>query len=552
MRQFSPTQNARRRWLRSLTNIEPLEKRYAMAVFTVTNTNDSGAGSLRSAILQANELAGADRIEFNITSPSKTIALETPLPFLEDTTELDASTQPGTIDRPIVELDGSAITSASAAGLVIQSNNSLVRGLTINNFAQGIVIQFSSGATLQGNHIGIDSAGGTAIGNRQNGVYIIDSAFSLIGGSTSQDRNVISGNGEHGVRISGSSMGNSIQGNYIGTNAVGLAAIPNARDGILVGNGALQTLIGTDRDGKDDATEGNIISGNLLSGVNLSGTQGNTVAGNRIGIGAGANAPLGNGGDGVLIAFDSSSNSIGTNADGTSDALEANVIASNKGNGIRINNSRANQVAGNFIGLLDDGVTPSPNLFSGVLIDGGSLGNLIGRSAGNDSRLSGNVISANVLYGIWISDASLNTVLSNMIGRTADDQGMLTNGLGGVRLTNASGNEVGLTPGLFNSIGYQTVAIRVDGDSQRNALNYNSYTGASGDPIDLDGDGPTANDANDTDTGPNSLQNFPLIQLVTTQGVIAGTINSRPYKVYQIQLYTSGWPTMVSTSNIKC
>ena len=56
-----------------------LESRVTPAVFTVLNTNDAGAGSLRQAILDANALAGADIINFDpaVFSTPQTISLTT-------------------------------------------------------------------------------------------------------------------------------------------------------------------------------------------------------------------------------------------------------------------------------------------------------------------------------------------------------------------------------------------------------------------------------------------------------------------------------------------
>src|SRR6516164_6081679 len=65
--------------------VEPLEDRMLLSTFVVTNTNDSGAGSLRSAIqsVNADPSPSLDCIDFNIapTAP-KTINLKLDLPIL--------------------------------------------------------------------------------------------------------------------------------------------------------------------------------------------------------------------------------------------------------------------------------------------------------------------------------------------------------------------------------------------------------------------------------------------------------------------------------------
>src|SRR5439155_26949600 len=136
-----------RRWLRGLKartstrgrsrtyrpKLEHLEDRCLPSTFTVLNTNDSGAGSLRQAILDANAAAGADVINFNIDGGGvQTIAPTSILPQITGAVTIDGTTQPGFAGSPIIELNGA---SASAfAGLNITAGNSTVRGLVINRF----------------------------------------------------------------------------------------------------------------------------------------------------------------------------------------------------------------------------------------------------------------------------------------------------------------------------------------------------------------------------------------------------------------------------------
>ena len=86
--------------------MESLEQCAMLAVFTVTNTMDSGLGSLRQAILDSNTMAGADDIAFNIPGPGPhTIAPTSALPFISDPVTIDGYTQPGsTPTRPPLDL----------------------------------------------------------------------------------------------------------------------------------------------------------------------------------------------------------------------------------------------------------------------------------------------------------------------------------------------------------------------------------------------------------------------------------------------------------------
>ena len=79
-----------------------------LATYTVTNTNDSGAGSLRAAITSANASAGvADTIDFNIAGAGvKTIALASALPTIADAVIIDGASRPGFAGTPLIELHG--------------------------------------------------------------------------------------------------------------------------------------------------------------------------------------------------------------------------------------------------------------------------------------------------------------------------------------------------------------------------------------------------------------------------------------------------------------
>ncbi len=73
---------------------------HALATFTVTDANDTGAGSLRQAITDANTAAGTDTIVFNIAGAgAHTISLTTALPTITETVTIDATTQAGYASR---------------------------------------------------------------------------------------------------------------------------------------------------------------------------------------------------------------------------------------------------------------------------------------------------------------------------------------------------------------------------------------------------------------------------------------------------------------------
>src|SRR5690242_1745573 len=138
-----PTSRAAR-WF--LPGLEPLESRLAPATFTVTSLADSGAGSLRQAVLDANAATGAtNTIRFALPGTGlHTITPQTPLPFITNPVVIDGYTQPGSSANTLtvgdnavltVELNG-ALAGSTADGLTLTAGGSTVRGLVINGFGR--------------------------------------------------------------------------------------------------------------------------------------------------------------------------------------------------------------------------------------------------------------------------------------------------------------------------------------------------------------------------------------------------------------------------------
>ncbi|MBD3558879.1 PD40 domain-containing protein, partial [Planktothrix sp. FACHB-1355] len=240
----------------------------------VTNTNDSGPGSLRAAIEFANANLGKDTIRFNIPTTDTgynpvtgafTIRPTSALPTITDPVVIDGTTQRGFADKPIIELDGSSAGTnlISVAGISITAGNSIVRGLIINRFnSSGIVLQTKGNNIIEGNFIGTDVTGTQPLGN-SSGVSILSGSSNLIGGATTKARNIISGNG-FGITMAGTTS-NIIQGNYIGTdiNITNTDALGNGR-GIWIRDDSANNIIGGTARG-----EGNTIAFNNI-GIDLS------------------------------------------------------------------------------------------------------------------------------------------------------------------------------------------------------------------------------------------------------------------------------------------
>ena len=414
------------------------------AGYVVTLTSDTlpngVAGELRWAINSANGTPGVpDTISFNILNPGlQTISPLAPLPAITDTVFIDGYTQPGsappgpgTPATILIELDGTLAGAADGLSFQVGANGSQVRGLAVNRFSQnGISIQNANNVTVDGNHIGTDGLGATPLPNAQYGVYVWGTG-NTVGGVNPSNRNVISGNGLTGVIIYISS-GNNVEGNYIGTDAAGTAALPNSGDGVLVTNNSTGNTIGG-----TTASQRNVISGNGGDGISVFNSSGNFVQGNYVGTDAGGTSSLANAGMGVWLNQSSSNNTIGGANPG-----EGNLISGNNLDGIYIYNGTGNAVSGNYIGTDLTGTGALANGGAGILLTNGANSNTIGGTTAGER----NVISGNTGNGLYISASSSNDIEGNYIGTDLTGTGALANGGAGLFLTSgANSNTIGGT-----------------------------------------------------------------------------------------------------------
>jgi hypothetical protein len=344
------------------------------ATFTVVNTNDSGAGSLRQAILDANANPGADTIDFNIPGAGvHVIAPATVLPALTETVTIDGYTQPGSSPNTdplatnaviLIELDGSAVLPGTGIHFV-SHDGSLLRGLAIHGFGAGVLINGgASGCTVKGAFLGTDASGAVALGNSEG--INASTPGSVIGGPSPADRNLISGNT---VGITAGINGGVIQGNLIGTDKTGTVALGNTTTGITCVNGfGAGMLIGG-----AGAGEGNVISGNALGGIFMEQAQTvDVVYGNLIGVNAAGTGPLGNG-IGVLTPFGGDGALIGGVGPG-----QANVIAYNAAQGVLLSSNGGSNISVRGNSIHDNGAlgidigTEGPNFNDQMDADGGA------------------------------------------------------------------------------------------------------------------------------------------------------------------------------------
>jgi len=339
---------------------------------TVTNTDDSGPGSLREAILASNAAAGPNEILFDLPAGVQTIQLQSALPAITSPVTINAlgdqacASMPPT---PQVELDGTA-AGDGADGFKIQPSASGTRiiGFYINRFSQDGVEISASDSVLACSIIGLDQAG-NALGNAEQGVLLTGSN-NIVGHFDGFAGNVVSDNINGVFVFQATAIGNIARGNFIGTDSTGTQDRGNDDKGLFVGFDAAGTIIGG-----IDSVDRNMISGNGGNAIEFFDTSivldesaapfGNQVMGNLIGLDITGNSALPNDGAGISLA-DASDISIGGTENGA-----ANRIAFNSAVGVVIaGNSAGNKILGNEIfanggleiDLGGDGVTNNDSL----------------------------------------------------------------------------------------------------------------------------------------------------------------------------------------------
>ena len=494
----------------------------------------------------------------------------------------------GTLDRGNgaygIQIDaGDAVVIGGGAwtqgGNLIAANGS--GGIHLMNAADDIL--------MRGNRIGSDYSGTAELGSGGNGVFVEDSARTVIG--TTAEPNLISGHASgYGVYLWATTAARVVA-NLIGTTANGTSALPN-QSGVVLGNFSTQNTIG----GTGSAR--NIISGNSDIGIQIYFSTGNVVTGNWVGLGT-TGAALGNGGDGLYMQANGSSpsntiggtaagagnvfsangghgiasvgtntliagNFIGTNASGSLDIGNAgngihviwsegvviggsspgarNVISGNAGNGVELSygtESAPRQLLGNFIGVGANGLTAIANGGDGVLISDRGYNQVGAANAGN-------VISGNNGNGVRIAspNARVASIRGNFIGVGGDGTTVIGNGQHGIVVSDcADGNRIGGGgAGEGNSIrGNGGDGIYISASSNIE-ISGNSVDANGGLAIDLGSNGITPNDSGDGDSGPNDLQNYPVLTSAlanATNMTVSGTLNSVANGSFRVEFFTS-------------
>jgi len=460
------------------------------ATYTVTNTLNSGAGSLQAAITSANAVFGPDSIVFNIPVSDSgydtatgvwTIHITTPLTYVSGGyTIIDATTQTRNRgntnpDGPEIQLKGNGNTYY---GLLLVSPNNVVRGFIISGFQYGILIANSTatGNAIRDNYCGLDYDG---ISPAPNNVGI---AAGMNSSGSSIINNFISGNTMAGIALR-NSHNNTLQGNLVGTSGNGNSKVPNyygivldsSYNNVIGGNSAVQrnvvsgnasvgiainnrfsynntikgNYIGVNITASDtlsnlngiiiagsagniiggiSATEGNLISGNIQGGIvlNGSGTRNNMIKGNLVGTNAAGNNYMSNH-TGIILMSQANSNTIGSTS-----ASERNIISGNLEIGIYTEASDSNVIIGNYIGPDITGLTYFKQGDTLIQANGIEFNTVSKHNRlGGYNTGEGNVVSGNRVYGmVYYGNVSNNAVIGNYIGTDATGNAALPNTTG--------------------------------------------------------------------------------------------------------------------------
>jgi hypothetical protein len=288
----------RRRSSFSSISVESLEERLVLSAIVVTSTGDAvavdGVVTLREAILSINngsdingDIAAStpygsnDTISFAIPGAGvQTISPATPLPTIAKPVAILGYTQSGASANTLlagddanllVQLSGTT-AGAGANGLVLGagSNGSSISGFVVNGFSNtGILVQ-SDGNTITGNFVGTDVAGNAVASvSGAFGIEIADTLGNTIGGITPAARNVIGGNSD-GVHLGAGAQVTVIQGNFIGLGADGTTAVGNRLHGIAL-QGSSGQGVQDNQIGGTLAGAGNTIANSGSAGVAIYG-----------------------------------------------------------------------------------------------------------------------------------------------------------------------------------------------------------------------------------------------------------------------------------------
>lgn len=396
---------------------------HSSQLYVVTNTLDSGNGSLRWAIEQANAGSGGV-INFDISQKPAVINLKTALPSIVKPLTINGyangmgtkntATQ-GTNAQLGVVIQGDK--KAYFDGITVQKTACKISGLMLKRFDRAVVVSGGQGTVIKGNIIGTGTQGDASNYNRV-GVFFHGASHAKV------VANLISGNLKYGVQVQGGSDF-ELSANLIGTTFSGMRSVPNGSDGVYINNTSNIEIGGT------DMTKRNVISGNTLRGLWIDACHQVEIYGNHIGVNASGKKALANGSDGLYIS-DSANVTIGGSGS------ESNLISGNRNRGLWIYQSDTVTLAGNKVGTDTKGELAIPNHGHGIYVS--AVSHLL---IGGVENREPNIISGNGGKGIFIDVSDTATILGNYIGINASGFGALPNADDGIYVRSSNDITIG-------------------------------------------------------------------------------------------------------------
>ena len=403
--------------------------------FSVTNTNNSGAGSLLQAILDANANGGNCTIAFNISGPAPHIITPTAFystspnriypAFTNNSIVLDATTQAGFVPgTPSVRIDCSNIVGTGRCLSIVGADNCVIKGIGIEKYVTGgsgraISIENTSSHGANSNQVlqcRLGSFGG--FGNTRGLVISGDASATFPISNTLIDSNVMSGNSIAGLHMQFNVINSVIQNNFFGCDYGATLILGNAYGVVFIGDSTHPCT--------GNLLQNNVISGNDVFGVILqTSSSNNIIYNNKIGVNSAGTAIFGATQYGILVTGDAAEPCSSNN-------IDTNIIGGCQFNGIYLSGAcSTNVIRNNFIGT-NGSDTNLGNGSSGILLQGSDDGSCVANRVENNTIKFNGFATPGDEYGILIAGAVapdiLNTILANNISANSSQGIKLLNG----------------------------------------------------------------------------------------------------------------------------
>lgn len=428
-----------------------------------------------------------------------------------------------------VALDG--IVRGNGTGITVGpgSNRDLIGGegpgfgnVLAGNADDGLDVHGGNEVRIFGNYFGVEPDGATLAANGGDAIEVVsvggEVAGTRIGTRVSAAAastppcdggcNLISGAGAHGIDLQGDggpetpAASTSVFGNYVGLDAAGAAAIPNAGAGVRVGEAA-DTAVGGPSGG-----EANRINGGSTAVMAGPAAADLAVRGNAIGADASGTAALAPPDDGIVV----------DSAELPSPGLEA-------------------EIAGNEI-WMEDGVAIAQLGEGAWIVDNSIVGSQVGIKAFESTVEHGNVVEGNAIEGAAVNGILLETSFNEIVGNDVFGAGAAGIRVSGLSLPfGVSGNLIGGDAAVDENVIDQSggAAIEISNlEATDNEVARNHGAGNVGSFIDL------VAASSGTEVGPNRGIEPPTFSTATPIHASGGALEGAKIRLFHKQSAAPG------------